>query len=237
MTAHGPDATAAMRSGDRILLAEDDEMLTKFLEGLLSAEGYVVDCVSTGPAVLAQLDPGTQLLVLDLNLPGLDGLSVLHRLRPLFPKLSIIVLTARGREDGLLPALNSGADDCLLKPFSYVELLARIRVLLRRSGFRIESAARCADLLLNREHKVVMRGDRRIELTPKEFKLLEFLMRTPDVPVSRDVLLKEVWDAPGHSSTNVVDVYMKYVRDKVDVPGCSKLVRTVRGSGYMLSAV
>ncbi len=227
---------AEERHPSRILLAEDDEMLGQFLEQLLTAEGYRVEFAYDGPSVLGRVDGGLDLLLLDLNLPDLDGLSVLQELRPRFPRLSVLVLTARSRSDGLLPALDSGADDCLLKPFSYLELLARIRVLLRRHAPIAGSTSCCADLVLDRKHASVKRGDRRIELTGREFSLLEYLMRTPELPVSRAVLLREVWGAAPEPSTNVVDVYMKYVRDKVDQPGLPRLVRTVRGTGYMVSA-
>ncbi len=221
---------------NRILLAEDDQMLSEFLLNLLVGEGYEVEIACNGPSVLAKVDDDLNLLLLDLNLPELDGLSVLHQLRPRFAQLSILVLTARNRSEGLLPALDNGADDCLLKPFSYLELLARIRVLLRRHAPVLESTSQCADLVLHRKHVSVKRGARRIDLTQREFALLEYLMRTPEIPVSRATLLKELWGTACEPSTNVVDVYMKYVRDKVDLPGLPRLVRTVRGTGYMVSA-
>lgn len=228
----GIDGTAT-----RVLLAEDDEMLARFVGDLLVREGYQVEHAANGPAVLSKVSGGgMQLLVLDLNLPDLDGLHVLRQLRLQDAKLPVLVLTARSRTDGLLPALESGADDCMLKPFSYLELLARVRALLRRQSPAAEVASRCGDLMLHRQHSSVKRGDCRIELTQREFALLEYLMRTPEVPVSRAVLLQEIWGAACESSTNIVDVYMKYVRDKVDLPGLPKLVRTVRGTGYMVSA-
>jgi DNA-binding response OmpR family regulator len=221
----------------KVLIAEDDEMLARFLERLLSAEGYAVEHVNDGASVLSQLRPELDLLLLDLNLPGLDGLSVLRALRQQSGRLPVLVLTARDRTEGLLAALDGGADDCLTKPFSYLELLARMRALLRRSAPAPENLTCCADLALYREQALVTRAGRRLDLTPREYKLLEYLMRTPEVPVARSVLLKEVWGAPaGEPSTNVVDVYMKYLRDKVDLPGLQKVVRTVRGTGYMISA-
>lgn len=224
------------RCAGRILLAEDDQMLTRFLERILRAQGYEIEFACDGPSVLAKLRTDHHLLLLDLNLPQMDGLEVLQQLRPRFPRLPVLVLTARSRSDGLIPALDGGADDCLLKPFSYLELLARTRALLRRGLPLVESVSRCADLVLHREHTVVKRGDRRIDLTQREYALLEYLMRTPEIPVSRAILLREIWGALCEPSTNVVDVYMKYVRDKIDLPGLPKLVHTVRGTGYMIAA-
>lgn len=230
------ETRGATREAPRVLVAEDDEMLARFLDRLLQGEGYAVEHVQDGTDVMAQVRHGTDLLLLDLGLPGVDGLGVLRQLRQELPLLPVLVLTARNRNEGLLPALDQGADDCLLKPFSYLELLARIRALLRRSAPPVQEVSRCADLTLQRQQMVVKRGERRLELTRREFGLLEFLMRTPELPVSRAVLLREVWGEACEPSTNVVDVYMKYVRDKVDGPGEPKLIRTIRGTGYMVSA-
>ena len=219
----------------RILVAEDDEMLARFLGRVLCAEGFEVDCAADGVEALERLRSPLDLVLLDLNLPKLDGIGVLHQLRAEFPKLPVLVLTARNRSNGTLLALNSGADDCLTKPFSYVELLARVRALLRRSTDSVGNTSRCGDLVLQREQMQVVRAGQKIELSPREYKLLEFLMRMPGVPIARAVLMQEVWGSAIEPSTNVVDVYMKYVRDKVDLPGLPKLIRTVRGTGYMVS--
>ena len=220
---------------ERILVVEDDEVLSRFLHRLLGAEGFAVEIVHTGADALSYLKPDISLLMLDLNLPGLDGIAVLQELRPRFPKLPILVLTGRSRAESTVLALENGADDCLTKPFSYLELLARVRALLRRNTGVIPKASQCGDLLLQRQELRVTRADQRIDLTSREYALLEFLMRTPGVPVARSVLLREVWGAEYDPSTNVVDVYMKYVRDKVDLPDRPKLIRTVRGVGYMVS--
>ena len=224
-------------SSRRVLVVEDDEMLRRFLDRLLRREGFDVEFAHDGVAALGRMCPELDLLLLDLSLPGLDGLSVLRHLRPQYPKLPVLVLTGRHAAGTAVLALESGADDCLLKPFSYLELLARMRALLRRStgASASQSQSQCGDLVLNRDELRVTRADRKIELTPREYKLLEHLMRTPKIPVSRATLLQEVWGAGCEPSTNIVDVYMKYVRDKIDTPGCAKLIRTVRGLGYVVS--
>ena len=157
-------------------------------------------------------------------------------MRPLYPKLPVLVLTALSRTEDTVMAFESGADDCLLKPFSYLELLARVNALLRRNSGVLPKSTSVHDLALHRDEHRVERAGRRIELTPREFNLLEFLMRTPGTPISRATLMEEVWGTEFDPSTNVVDVYMKYLRDKIDLHGEAKLVRTVRGVGYVVGA-
>ncbi len=219
----------------RILVVDDDEVLSRFLERILRAEGFAVEFAHNGADALETIRPDLDLVILDLNLPQLDGIAVLHKLRPIFPKLPVLVLTGRSRAESTVQALESGADDCLIKPFSYLELLARVRALLRRNTGFLPRSSQCADLVLQREELRVTRGGQKIDLTPREYGLIEFLMRTPRVPVPRSVLLKEVWGLEYDPSTNVVDVYMKYVRDKIDRPGLPKLIRTIRGLGYVVS--
>ena len=220
----------------RILIVEDDQPLSRFLSRTLGAASYQVELAHDGPTALQMLRPALDLLILDINLPGLDGFSVLRSLRPLYPKLPVLVLTALSRTEDTVMAFESGADDCLLKPFSYLELLARVSALLRRNSGMLAKTSHISDLVLHREEHRVERGGRRVELTPREFDLLEFLMRTPGTPISRATLMEEVWGTVFDPSTNVVDVYMKYLRDKVDLPGETKLVRTVRGVGYVVGA-
>lgn len=210
-------------------------MLAKFLHRLLKANRYQIDQVRDGVEVLERVRAGTDLLLLDLNLPSIDGIEILRQLRQEFPRLPVLVLTARTRDDGTLLALESGADDCLTKPFSHVELLARMKALLRRTKEPKVNVTQCADLFLCREQMKVTRGDRKISLSQREFALLEYLMRTPRAPVPRAVLLEKIWGSGCEPSTNIVDVYMKYVRDKVDMTGLPKLIHTIRGVGYMVS--
>jgi DNA-binding response OmpR family regulator len=144
------------------------------------------------------------------------------------------VLTARNRVEDKVHALESGADDCITKPFSLVELLARVHALLRRNSGLIPNCSTIGDLVMYRDERRVERNGRRIELTPREFAILDVLMRNAGHPVSRATLLEEVWNMSSQSPTNIVDVYMKYVRDKIDLPGDTKLTHTVRGFGYEL---
>ncbi len=179
---------------------------------------------------------GVTLVILDINLPEMDGFEVLRQLRPEQPKLPVLVLTARSRIEDTVRAFECGADDCLVKPFSYVEMLARVGALLRRNTGVISQISQVGDLTLHREERLVLRGSHRVELTPREFGLLEYLMRDPGTPVSRAVLMEKVWGTTFDPSTNVVDVYMKYLRDKIDRDGDAKLIRTVRGVGYVIAA-
>lgn len=223
-------------NGRRILIVEDDLSLAGFLYSELKSANFSVDLVHDGETALETLQKERRydLLILDLNLPKLDGLSLIEKVRPTQPRLPVLVLTARSRIEDKVSALHSGADDCLTKPFSLVELLARVQALMRRNSGLIPNVSRVGDLTLYREERRVERNGRRIDLTPREFAILEFMMRNPGRPVSRATLFEEVWNMPSDPSTNIVDVYMKYVRDKVDLPGEAKLTHTIRGIGYEL---
>ena len=219
----------------RILVVDDDEILSRFLERILRDDGYDVEFACNGAEALQAVRDDFDLLILDLNLPEIDGIAVLQQMRPHHPKLPILVLTARSRNQSTVEALENGADDCLNKPFSYLELLARVRALMRRNTGVLPKISICGGLVVSRTEMRVARDGERIELTGREYSLLEYLMRTPRVPVTRAVLLKEVWGPGFAASTNIVDVYMKYVRDKIDAEGLPKLIRTVRGIGYAVS--
>jgi len=224
------------QAGRRILIVEDDESLAGFLAGELQSKSFSVDMVHDGEAALHALrgDRLYDLLILDLNLPKLDGIAVLQSVKPAQPRLRMLVLTARSRVEDKVKALQSGADDCLTKPFSFDELMARVQALLRRNTGLVPNYSKVGDLTLHREERRVERNGRRIDLTPREYAILEFMMRNPSRPISRATLLEEVWNMPADPTTNIVDVYMKYVRDKVDLPGEPKLTHTIRGVGYEL---
>jgi DNA-binding response OmpR family regulator len=224
------------RARRSILIVEEDVSLANFLTRELRAASFSVDSVYDGETALSALQDERQrdLLILDLNLPKLDGMSLLQRVRPAKPRLPIMVLTARSRIEDKVKAFHSGADDFLAKPFSIMELLARVHALLRRHSGLIPNASTVGGLTLYREERRVERNGRRIELTPREFAILEYMMRNAGRPVSRATLSEEVWNVPHDPSTNIVDVYMKYVRDKVDRPGEPKLTHTIRGVGYEL---
>jgi two-component system copper resistance phosphate regulon response regulator CusR len=226
-------------SGRSILIVEEDASLANFLCRELRAGSFTVDSVFDGETALATLQEERRrdLLILELNLPKLDGMSLLQRVRQARPRLPMMVLSARSRIEDKVKAFQYGADDFLSKPFSIMELLARVHALLRRQTGLIPNTSTLGGLTLSREERRVERNGRRIDLTPREFAILEYMMRNAGKPVSRATLSEEVWNMPHDPSTNIVDVYMKYVRDKVDGPGEPKLTHTIRGVGYELREV
>lgn len=220
----------------KILIVEDDISLGKFLSRELKVKHFSVDVSLDGEAACLNIQESIyDLVILDLNLPKMDGIALLKQVRLSHPRLPMLVLTARNRTEDLVLALEQGADDCLTKPFSFLELLARVRVLLRRNCAYAVSVKKIGDLTINREEHRVQRGERRIDLTVREFAILEYLMNNAGKAVSRTTLMRDVWNTPFDPTTNIVDVYMKYLRDKVDVEGEVKMIRTVRGVGYVLS--
>jgi len=220
----------------RILIAEDDEALAKFVRQGLEGEHYSVDVFPDGEqARTAATEFEYDVVILDLNLPKLDGVSVLRHLRAKKPSVPVLVLTQRTRVEDRVQCLDTGADDYLPKPFSYSELSARIRALLRRSHLPSESVLVVEDLQLDRVEHRAERAGRRIELTSKEFALLEYLMRNAGRQVSRAMIIEHVWNLTFDTTTNVVDVYINYLRRKVDDGHPHKLIHTVRGVGYELS--
>ena len=221
----------------RILIAEDDEALGKFVRQGLEGEHYTVDICKDGEqARSAATETEYDLVILDLNLPKLDGVSVLRHLRLRKPSLPVLILTQRIRVEDRVECLDTGADDYLAKPFSFTELSARIRALIRRSHLPSESVLTVADLKLDRVQRIVERGGLRIDLTAKEFALLEYLMRNAGRDVTRSMIIEHVWNLTFDTTTNVVDVYINYLRRKVDDGHAIKLIRTVRGVGYAVKA-
>jgi DNA-binding response OmpR family regulator len=219
-----------------VLIVDDDIALGKFLSRELTLKSFTVQVQSDGAEACRELVRGSyDLVILDLNMPGMDGIAVMKQMRLSHPRIPILILTARNRTADLIQVLEQGADDCLVKPFSFLELRARMKNLLRRHEKVATDAARVAELIVNRDERCVFRSGRRIDLTPREFSILEHLMANVGRPVSRETLMREVWNIPFDPSTNIVDVYMKYLRDKIDEEGEEKLIRTVRGVGYVLS--
>lgn len=221
----------------RILIAEDDETLAKFLREGLESENYSVDVYTDGEqARSAAIQVEYDVVILDLNLPRLDGVSILRQLRINKPSLPVLVLTERTKLEDRVQCLDTGADDFLPKPFSFSELSARVRALLRRSHMPSETILKMADLKLDRTQRTVERAGRRIDLTTKEFALLEYLMRNAGRKVTRSMIIEHVWNLTFDTTTNVVDVYVAYLRRKIDDGHTTKLIHTVRGVGYELSS-
>jgi DNA-binding response OmpR family regulator len=222
-----------MRPGTRILLVEDDRAIAGFVAPELEHLGFQVRCAYDGVTGLEDAQKfGPALIVLDIMLPGLDGVGVLKRLREGGSRVPVIMLTARDTTLDKVHSLDRGADDYLTKPFEIEELLARIRALLRRAEG--DEILRVEDLEINTSTREVRREEREIELTTREYELLEFMAQNPRRVLSRELLLSRVWDEELGLTTNVVDVYVGYLRRKVDAPGEENLIRTVRGAGYAL---
>ncbi len=221
----------------RVLIAEDDVALASFLRKGLEAEHYAVDVSHDGEqarAMASELD--YDLLMLDLNLPGVDGISVLRQTRAKKPRLPILIVTRRNRVEDRVQCLDLGADDHMGKPFSFTELSARLRALLRRSQSPAALALTVDDLKLDRIERRVERAGKPIELTSKEFSLLQYLMLNAGRRLTRAMIIEHVWNLTFDTSTNVVDVYVNYLRRKVDDGFGKRLIHTVRGVGYELSA-
>jgi two-component system, OmpR family, copper resistance phosphate regulon response regulator CusR len=199
----------------RILIAEDDETLAKFVREGLEGESHSVDVYTDGEqARSAAMESEYDVVVLDLNLPKLDGVSILRQLRIKKPSLPVLVLTQRTKVEDRVQCLDTGADDYLGKPFSFSELSARIRALLRRSHLPSEAVLTVADLKLDRTQRLVERAGRRVELTTKEFSLLEYLMRNAGRKVTRSMIIEHVWNLTFDTTTNVVDVYINYLNSE-----------------------
>lgn len=222
----------------KILVIEDRREVLDVLQRTLSDNGFAVITATDGDEGLqAALDQQPHLIILDIGLPKRNGLSVARELRARAFTAPVLMLTARDTVTDKVQGFEAGADDYLAKPFDYDELLARVRALLRRSTIREESTLmKVGDLTLNAMSREVMRGERVVALTQKEYALLEYLMRHAGMPVSREQISEHVWKQDFDPTTNIVDVYINYLRKKIDHDADKALVQTVRGVGYMLSA-
>jgi len=220
----------------RLLLVEDERKLCELVARALRAESYAVDVAEDGLRgwELAQ-SYEYDLIVLDLMLPQLPGEELLRRIRRSNQRVPILVLTARATTEDKVHNFEAGADDYLTKPFAFAELIMRVKALLRRGPISRSSVLRVADLEVDRFTKQVRRGGRRIELTAKEYALLEYLAANPGRVFSRTMIIEHVWDQSFEGLTNIVDVYVRHLRSKVDDPFPVKLIRTVRGVGYGLA--
>jgi two-component system OmpR family response regulator len=221
----------------RLLLVEDDLKLARALQRGLQREGYAVDVSRNGDEALLQTDVyDYDAVVLDVMLPGRDGFSVCRAMRQREHWAPVLMLTARDDISDRIQGLDAGADDYLVKPFDFGELLARLRALIRRGPTERPSVVTVGDLQIDPAKRIVMRADEEVELTPREFALLEFLAKHAGEVVSRAKLLEHVWDEHYSGSTNVVDVYVGYLRKKLEHPDGPRLIKTVRGVGFMLEA-
>jgi DNA-binding response OmpR family regulator len=219
-----------------VLIVEDDRPLADFLSRSLAAEGFGAEILDNGDLAIQRLSEASfDLVLLDLNLPGCDGTEVLRVARERHRSTAILVVSGRSGLQERVRCLDLGADDCLMKPFALSELVARSRALLRRSQTGRESTLSCGDLELNRVERTVRRAGVLIDLTSKEFALAEFLLQHQGQPVSRTELLEQVWKMPATSATNVVDVYINYLRRKIDHGFGGTLIHTVRGAGYHIA--
>jgi DNA-binding response OmpR family regulator len=220
----------------RILLVEDEKKVAEFVARGLRAERFAVDVSHDGNGGLEMaLAFSYDLVILDLMLPGLNGTEVLRRLRRQKPQVPVLVLTARDGTGDKVENFEAGADDYLTKPFAFAELVVRVKALLRRGATDRSSILRVADLEVDRLAQQVRRGGKRIELTSKEYSLLEYLVANAGRVLSRTMIIEHVWDESFEGLTNIVDVYVRHLRSKVDVSHPKKLIRTVRGVGYSVS--
>jgi len=219
----------------RVLIVEDEPKVASFIRRALEEESYAVDVCTDGIQGRDMAsDVNYDLIILDLMLPGLAGIDVLQALRDARVKTPILILTARSKVEQRVTGLNAGADDYLIKPFAIEELLARSRALLRRTSVDTTSRLQIDDLILDTITHEVTRGGQRIDLTSKEYALLEYMMRNAGRVLTRPMIAEHVWDIHFDTFTNVIDVYINYLRNKIDRDRERGLIQTVRGSGYIL---
>ncbi|HYA01637.1 MAG TPA: response regulator transcription factor [Syntrophobacteria bacterium] len=221
----------------RLLVVEDEKKVASFIKKGLEEEGYVVDVAADGESGLRMaLDQVHDLIVLDLHLPKKNGLRVLQELRAEKVNTPVLLLTVRAAIEDKVLGLDAGADDYLTKPFAFQELQARVRALLRRRAEAEATVLRVGDLTLDPARRLVFRGEEKIDLTLKEFTLLEYFMRNSGRVLTRTMIAERVWGYDFDPMTNVIDVYVNYLRKKIDAAQERKLIHTVRGVGYVLKA-
>jgi two-component system copper resistance phosphate regulon response regulator CusR len=218
----------------RFLVVEDEKRIADFLQRGLESAGYAVDVAGDGLTAMDMVHATDyDLIILDMMLPDMDGLKILEKVRNRKASPPVLILSARGTVDDRVKGLELGADDYLVKPFAFAELLARVRVLLRR-GQPTPERLQVGDLILDCIRRRVTREGENIELAPKEFSILEYMMRNRGRPLSRTMIVEHVWDMDYDGLTNIVDVYIRHLRSKIDDKWPNKLIHTVRGIGYML---
>jgi DNA-binding response OmpR family regulator len=219
----------------RILIVEDDRKMAAFIRKALQEEGHAADVVHDGVNATTSAETTSfDVIVLDIMLPGRDGLSVLRRWRENRMSTPVLLLSARGDVSERVDGLNAGADDYLPKPFALAELVARVRALGRRAGENKSAVLRVADLTLNTLTRQAQRGGKTIDLATREYRLLELLMRNPGIVCPRMAIVEKVWDYDFDPGTNLVDVYIMRLREKIDAGFENKLLHTVRGVGYVI---
>jgi DNA-binding response OmpR family regulator len=220
----------------RVLVVEDEASIANFVRRGLSEAGYAVDMARDGEEGLAYaLAAEYDLLVLDIMLPGMDGLALLGKLRERGVKTPTLMLTARDTVEDRIEGLDAGADDYLVKPFAFPELLARIRALLRRPPLQTDTVLSVADLEMDTAARQVHRRGRLIDLSPREYAVLEYLMRHPNQVLTRTQIGEHVWNFDFYNESNVVDVYIGYLRRKIERDNDTPLIQTIRGMGYRIS--
>ncbi|HEX2055690.1 MAG TPA: response regulator transcription factor [Nitrospiraceae bacterium] len=221
----------------RVLVVEDEKKVGSFIKRALEEESYAVDLVEDGAQGLdLALSGSYDVIVIDLMLPNLPGLEILRRIRKEKIHTPVLILTAQSKVDQKVKGLDAGADDYLTKPFAIDELLARVRALLRRGTAEAPGVLQVDDLILNPATREVTRDGQKIDLTVKEYALLEYFMRHAGRVLTRPMISEHVWDQDFDTFTNVIDVYVNYLRNKIDRGRSRKLIHTIRGSGYMLKA-
>jgi DNA-binding response OmpR family regulator len=221
----------------RVLVVEDEAAIADFLVRGLTEQGYAVDLATDGAAALDVLAPASfDVVVLDVMLPKLDGLEVCRRMRERGDRTPVLMLTARDAIEDRVRGLDTGADDYLVKPFAFTELVARVRALSRREPAATDAVLQVGDLELDTTTRQARRAGRRIDLTTKEYALLEYLMRNPGRVLTRTMITERVWNYDTFNVANVIDVYIGHLRRKIDDGSDAKLIHTVRGAGYRITA-